>query len=477
MPDDAPHRIAYPAASGPLYRPPAPYPATPTRALLRAIGNLERDLITLLPADAYREPVFWPGYSRRGIYVVSEPTLVAEVMGPDRALYPKNALMVGALSPLVGDGIFISEGAIWERQRRMIDPAFAHMRITVAFRHMADAMAAAEARFDAAAARGEVLELEAALSHLTADIMFRTIFSEPFEGARARQVFDAFAVFQKACANVSLRHLLLSPDQAEIRQPPRARKAAARIRELVGAMLDARIAMGPEAMPDDIARDIILARDPETGEGFTREEMLDQLAVFFLAGHETTASALTWAVFIMAEHAPTAERMRAEVVATAGEAALTASTVKRLAFTRAVFRETLRLYPPVTFLARGAREARRLGPVDLPAGAMLLVSPWVIQRHEALWPDADRFDPDRFMGSRERAIPQGAYIPFGLGARLCIGTAFAAMEGGLILGSLARRYRIEALDPASVRPVARLTTRPAREIRVRLSRLDSPSAA
>ncbi|MEL6765665.1 MAG: cytochrome P450 [Pseudomonadota bacterium] len=478
MPDDAarpplPEPAALSAAppGGALYRPPAPWPASPLGALLRAVASMERDLITLLPGAAYREPVFWPGFSRRGIYVVSAPALVAEVMGDARAFYPKNDLMVGALAPLVGEGIFISEGAVWERQRRMIDPAFAHMRINQAFRHMAAAMADAEARFDEAAAHGTVVHLEAALSHLTADIMFRTIFSETFSGALAQRVFDAFARFQKACANVSLRHLLLTPAGADIRQPRAARESAAEIRSLVDQMLAARLALAPEDQPDDIARDIIAARDPESGEGFTREEMLDQLAVFFLAGHETTASALTWALFILAEAPGMAERVREEVGEVCKDAPLTAAGIKRLAFVRNTFRETLRLYPPVTFLARMATEACPLGPVHLPKGAMLLVSPWVIQRHEALWENADRFDPDRFAPGREGSLPQGAYLPFGQGARLCVGVAFAMMEAGLIIASMLRRYRIEAVDAARVRPVARLTTRPAREISVRLHRL------
>ncbi|MEM6942707.1 MAG: cytochrome P450 [Pseudomonadota bacterium] len=471
MPDDAlnPALLAHGAAgTAPLYRPPAPYPASPLGALLRGIAKMERDLITLLPGEAYRAPVYWPGYSRRGIYIVSDPALVAEVMGDARAFYPKNELMVGALAPLVGDGIFISDGSLWERQRRMIDPAFAHMRINQAFRHMAAAMEDGEARFDRAAAEGRVLSLEAELSHLTADIMFRTIFSKSFSGALAIRVFEAFARFQKACASVSLRHLLLTPSGAEIRQPRAAQASAAEIRSLVDQMLAQRLALPPEDQSDDIARDIIAARDPETGEGFTREEMLDQLAVFFLAGHETTASALTWSLFILAEAPDIADRVRAEVDQHCGDGPLTVGAIKRLGFVRNVFRETLRLYPPVTFLARTAAERRRLGDLDLPKGAMLLVSPWVIQRHEALWENADKFDPDRFAPGREGAMPQGAYLPFGQGARLCVGVAFAMMEAGLIIAAMLRRYNIEALRPGSVRPVARLTTRPAQDIPIRL---------
>ncbi|MEM6973058.1 MAG: cytochrome P450 [Pseudomonadota bacterium] len=460
------------AAGAALYRPPAPWPVSPTRALWRAISTFERDLITLLPGEAYRGPLDTKlGVSRRSIFLINDPATVQRIMGPDRALFPKNDLMVGALSPLVGDGLFVSDGTVWERQRRMIDPAFAHMRVNRAFQHMAAAMDDGIARLDSAAEAGMPLSLEEEMSGLTADMIFRTIFSERLDGSAASRVFDAFARFQMAVANVELRHLLLSPAWTEVRQPRPARAAAAEIRETVGAMLDARRAAADRGeRGDDIAGDVIAARDPEDGLGFTRDEMLDQLGVFFLAGHETTASALTWALFILSQQPETVARMRAEIQAGAGDGPLSASVVKRLTFTRAVFREALRLYPPVTFLARVAMQNARIGDLEMPRGAMVLISPWTIQRHEALWPDADRFDPDRFTPGREDTVPSGAYLPFGGGPRLCIGTAFAMLEASLILAAIVRRYDLEVERPERVRPVARLTTRPASDITVRLHR-------
>ncbi|MEO1459427.1 MAG: cytochrome P450, partial [Pseudomonadota bacterium] len=366
---------------------------------------------------------------------------------------------------------FVSSGALWERQRRMTEPAFGQLRINRAFVHMAGAMADGEARFDAAAARGERLSLEAEMSHLTADMIYRTIFSEPLAPGIAGQVFDAFARFQRAVANVELRRLLFSPAWQEIPQPAPARRAATEIRNLLAEMLRARRSlMASGSCPDDIAADIVAARDPETGEGFTDEEMLDQLGVFFMAGHETTASVLTWAVFMLSQQPGAVARMRREIDAVAGDGPIALAHIKRLAFTRAVFRETLRLYPPVTFLARVAMREGPLGALTLPRGAMVLISPWTIQRHEALWPHADRFDPDRFSPERESEIAPGTYLPFGIGPRVCIGSGFAMMEAGLILASLIRRYDVETMAPGRVRAVARLTTRPARDISVRLRR-------
>ncbi|MEM6489867.1 MAG: cytochrome P450 [Pseudomonadota bacterium] len=450
-----------------LYRPPAPYPVSPTRALWRAISSFERDLITLLPGEAYRPVDMMLGVSRRGIFLLNDPATVRRIMVEDRAIFPKSDLMVGALAPVVGDGLFVSETPVWERHRRMIDPAFAHMRIGRAFAHMAAAVDDAERRLEEAAAAGTALSLDAELSGLTADIVYRTIFSETLDGAAAREVFEAFNRFQHAVANVQLDVLLLRRGFSAVRQPKAAHRAAARIRALMQAKIDARRAHRGTPF-DDLAGDILAARDPDTGARFDDRAVLDEIATFFMAGHETTASVLCWALFILSQQPRTVARMRAEIDATVGAGPIDAAAVKRLSFTRCVFRETLRLYPPVTFLARVAARDARIGDLAIPRGAMVLVSPWTLHRCEGLWPAADRFDPDRFAPGREEAIPAGASIPFGLGPRLCIGTAFATMEAVLILAAWIRRWDLEVEAPERVRPVARLTTRPAREIRFRL---------
>jgi cytochrome P450 len=245
--------------------------------------------------------------------------------------------------------------------------------------------------------------------------------------------------------------------------------ACARIRGHLGTWVDQHTA-APAGTYDDIASAVIAARDAATGQGFTREELIDQLGVFFLAGHETTASALTWAVYLLAMHAPTRERMRKEVATVAGDGPITIEHAKKLAFTRAMFRETLRLYPPITFLPRVALETTQLGGRRIKRGALVMIAPWVVHRHQRYWRDPDVFDPDRFSPERESEMTPGSYIPFGQGQRLCSGAAFATIESTLFLARLVRRYDIAVQSGAAVRPVARMTTRPARQIMVRLSR-------
>jgi len=219
-----------------------------------------------------------------------------------------------------------------------------------------------------------------------------------------------------------------------------------------------------------------MARDPETGEGFSREELIDQLGVFFLAGHETTASALTWAFYILSQHPHAAKRMRQEYESVVGEGELTLEKAKRLSYTRNVFRESMRLYPPITFIPRVALKDTTIGHYAVKRGNMIMIAPWSLHRHADLWSNPNHFDPDRFVNEEDKAHAVGAYIPFGLGPRVCVGAAFATLEATLILARLMNTFDFRVLDPDSVRPAARLTTRPEKEIEITLTELARKTA-
>ena len=451
-----------------FFRPPAPIPLSPNRALLRSLLSGDRDLLSLLPAEAYRMRVGRLGFSRRTILLVNDPALVRQVMVDELDAFPKNDLFVGALAPLIGEGVFISSGETWRHQRRMIEPAFSHMHLRRAFAHMDAAVTDFEARLDDKADGGAPFSLDAAMTHLTADIMYRAIFSNSLESRAAQEVFEAFGQFQESVANVQILRLILGKPWAKVRQPATAQAACDRIRGLLRRLIAARLEMrsGGE---DDIAGDIIAARHPESGRGFDLEELVDQIGVFFLAGHETTASTVTWALFILSQRPEMAARARAEIDAVVGDGPLDLEAAKRLVFLRAVLKETLRLYPPGAFLPRVALRPMEIGGHRVPRGGMVMIAPWIIHRHRRLWDEPDHFDPDRFLGAREKAQTQGAYLPFGVGPRVCIGGAFALTEGTLILARLLRRYRIEVTNAEKVRPVVRLTTRPAIDIQVRVA--------
>lgn len=450
-----------------LYRPPAPRPRAPVPSLMRVVWRGEKDLLSLLPDIAYETMLSPLGYSRRGILLINDPALVAEVMNDAQDQFPKNDLFVGALEGLVGNSMFVTSGDTWRRQRRMVDPAFSHIRINRAFEFMQGAVDDYEARLDALSASGETFSLDAAMSHLTADVITRTIFSTPLASQTSREVFEDFSAFERRVASIDVRRLLMDKAWAPIPQPDDVQRACQRIRQHLGAMLDTRLAT---AGLDDIAGAVIEARDTDTGQGFTREEIIDQLGVFFLAGHETTASSLTWAFFIVSQRPDVVARMRAEVDQVVGDGPVLLEHTKKLTFVRNMFRETLRLYPPITFIPRVALRDTTIGGRRVKRGTMLMIAPWAMHRHVKLWKHPDRFDPDRFLPEREHELTPGAYIPFGLGPRICVGAAFATIETALILARLVRRFDFESLSPETVRPFARLTTRPAVEIKARVRR-------
>lgn len=451
-----------------MYRPPRPRSLSPVAALVRVALQGDNDLLSLLPADAYRTMVGPLGWSRRQIVVVNQPDLVRAILTDPDDAFPKNDLMVGALEPLIGDSIFASSGGTWRRQRRMIDPAFSHMRLGAAFPAMLGGVDDHERELDRRAEDGAAFSLDLAMSHLTADIVTRATFSTSLESSMVREVFDDFAVFERSVAQVELRRLILDPPFRAIPQRPAVREACARIRHHLGTLVDTHLA--PDARYDDIAAAVVAARDAATGAGFDREELVDQLGTFFLAGHETSASALTWAFFIAAMRPEFLARIRADVERVAGDGPVGFEQTKQLGYVRNFFRETLRLYPPITFLPRVALRDTVLGRRRVRRGAMVMISPWTMHRHARLWKDPDAFDPERFAPEREHELTPGAYIPFGIGPRVCVGAAFATTEATLVLARLLRRFDFEVLEPERVRPVARLTTRPAEQIQCRVRR-------
>jgi cytochrome P450 len=453
----------------PVYVPPRPQPLAALVSLLRVVAQGDGDLLSLLPAKAYRVKTGWLGYSRRSILIVNEPELLRDILTDPADIYPKNDLMVGALEPLVGNSIFVSSGAVWRRQRQMIDPAFSHMRLNKAFVSMSAAVDDYERRLDESAERGESLSLDLAMSHLTADIICRTVFSTSLKSQTAVDVFEAFTVFERTCAQVELKRLIFDAPFAAIPQHPQVLEACERIRRHLGDLVDTHLAAGATQY-DDIAAEVIAARDAQTGEGFTRKELLDQLGVMFLAGHETTASALIWAFMILGLHAPAMARIRAEVAEIAGDGPISLEQVRRMSYVRNVFREALRLYPPITFIPRVAAAPATIGPHRVKRGTMLMIAPWCIHRHRDYWKNPHAFDPDRFSAEREHELVPGAYLPFGLGPRVCVGAGFAQLEASLTLARLSRRYDFTLLDARKVRPVARLTTRPAQQLMCRVAR-------
>ncbi len=442
--------------------PPHPRQIPALLALLRVLWRGDGNLLELLPANAYRFPFGDLGYSRRSTVLFNEPELVREILRDERGIFPKSDLMVGALEPLIGDSIFVTDGARWRRQRAMIDPAFTHMRIGIAFDAMAAAVTDHSAQLREWAAAGSAFSLDLAMSHLTADIICRTTFSMPLESQVAQEVFDDFTEFERSVAQVDIFRLIFQPAWSPVPQKPSVLAACARIRRHLGDLVDTHLA--PGAAFNDIASAVIAARDSDTGAPFNRDELIDQLGVFFLAGHETSASALTWVFYLLALQPDWVARLRREIDDVVGQDEFSWEHTRQLPLVKAFFRETLRLYPPITFMPRVANEATQVGGRRLKRGALVMIAPWTLHRNPNYWREPNAFNPDRFLPENEGQIYEGSYVPFGQGPHTCIGAGFAQVEAILIIASLIRDFEFSLVPGQVVRPAARLTTRPAEQI-------------
>ncbi|GHF67879.1 cytochrome P450 [Seohaeicola zhoushanensis] len=431
--------------------PPKPAARADKVSLWRYLRLFRRDILSAQPARLYRA---WMAEFRTPFFrsfLLNQPDLVAEVLKRRPSDFPKSDRVGEGLRPLLGNSVFLSNGETWKRQRSIIDPAFEGGRLRDTFPAMVAAGQAAVARLGT----GET-EIEAVTSHLAADVIFRTLFSLPIDAPVAAEVFERFRDYQRSQPILNLAAFLPLPRWMP-RFHRRATKAAARdIRRLIGGLVAARAAeIAAGNAPDDLATKIMTTPDPETGDRFDAAEMVDQVAIFFLAGHETSASALAWALFLLAQFPDWQERVAAEAAAFDGSFA----ALSRLRVTRDVFREALRLYPPVPMMVREATGAERFRDRAVPKGAQLVVSPWHLHRHERLWDDPDGFDPDRWQSENGQSCLREAFIPFSAGARVCPGAGFAMIEGPLLLALLVRSFRIAPVEGKPPVPVAHLTVR------------------
>lgn len=432
--------------------PPKP-PSRPDRvSLWRYMRLFRQDILSAQPARLYRA---WMAEFRTPFfrsYLMNQPELVKTLLKDRPDDFPKSDRIGEGLRPLLGNSVFLTNGAVWKRQRRIIDPAFEGGRLRETFPAMWDAAEAAAARLEEG-----VSEIEAQTSHAAADVIFRTLFSIPIENKVAAAVFAEFRTYQRSQPILNLAAFVPLPAWMPRLFRRDTRASAARIRTLIGQLVATRaeeIAAG--TAPDDLATKIMTTRDPVTGDTFDPEEMVDQVAIFFLAGHETSASALAWALYLMALYPEWQDKVAAEARALE---TCDFSVMSKLSITRDVFRETLRLYPPVPMMVRENTRSETFRDRVAPRGSQLVLSPWHLHRHERLWEQPDAFDPMRWHTENGKTCQREAYIPFSAGARVCTGAGFAMVEGVLILARLLRDFEVETVAGRDPVPVAHLTVR------------------
>lgn len=441
-----------------------PYPKPLDRSSKRSLWNLfnrgRRSWLATLYEGSYSgkmSRVRLPGVQ---LFLVKFPDLIKEVLVDKFDKYPKHELSDTALKPLLGESIFTTNGLVWERQRRMLDPAFGQAKLKEVFSLMSGGADAMIARLDSLE-DGGIADIEIEMTHVTADIILRTILSESLEGEGARKIFNAFNLFQEKAVLMIQMSFFRLPLWLAPRTYWVWKRTGKEIRELLAVSIRKRYEAyqrGEQSDHKDILQSLLETRDPLDGSAFTLPELVDQVAMLFLAGHETSASALSWSLFLLAKCPEIQERLHQETCDLLGERAPEFKDIPRHRQIRNVFRETMRIYPPVGFLTfRKATGGQHLHKHDLPDGSPVVVSPWLVHRHRELWDRPNEFDPDRFDGGLDQ--PSCAYIPFGQGPRICIGAAFAMQEAMLILASLTRRYRFEPGPGSDPEPTSRLTIR------------------
>ncbi|WP_294220515.1 cytochrome P450 [uncultured Shimia sp.] len=444
--------------------PPKPTPRPEKVTLRQYVKLFRKDLLSAQPAKLYRA---WMAEFRTPFfrsYMINQPSLIKTVLKERPDDFPKSQRVSEGLKPLLGKSVFLTNGETWKRQRRIIDPAFEGGRLRDTFPAMWAASEAAVARLEIHV--GQAIEIEGETSHAAADVIFRTLFSIPIEHEVAGQVFDEFRTYQRSAPIVNLGAFLPLP-----RWFPRffrkdTKRTAASIRGLITQLTEERMAaIESGTAPDDLATKIMTTVDPVDGKTFDTNEMVDQVAIFFLAGHETSASALAWALYLCALFPDWQEKIAEEAVdLTEGF-----GSVSKMKICRDVFREALRLYPPVPMMVRETTCPEHFRDRDIAVGSQVVISPWHLHRQERLWDNPDGFDPTRWQTDNGKKCMREAFIPFSSGSRVCTGAGFAMVEGVLMLSMILKHFRITPEGDAPV-PIAHLTVRSRDGIKLRIER-------
>ncbi|MFU8883653.1 MAG: cytochrome P450 [Rhodobacterales bacterium] len=429
-----------------------------------------KDILSAQPAKLYRA---WMAEFRTPFfrsYLTNQPDLVRLVLKERPQDFPKSTRVAEGLRPLLGNSVFLTNGETWQRQRRIIDPAFEGGRLRDTFHAMWNAAEAAVSRLNRETGVAATIEIEEVTSHAAADVIFRTLFSIPIENEVASRVFSEFRAYQRSQPILNIAAFLPMPRWMPRFHRRKTKRSAASIRHLITALTTARMAeIKAGTAPDDLATKIMTTVDPVSKARFTTEEMVDQVAIFFLAGHETSASALAWSLYLMAQHPAWQDQVAAEADALQ---IADFTVMSRLRVSRDVFREALRLYPPVPMMVRQTTKPERFRDRNLSPGSQIVVSPWHLHRHIRLWDNPDGFDPARWQTENGKTCQREAFIPFSAGARVCPGAGFAMVEGPLILSMLLRNFRFEPVDGRVPVPIAHLTVRASDGIWLRVTPRD-----
>ncbi len=419
------------------------------------IRTLQRNTLELWGRRAYERPAAVGSFLGRVQVLMNDPDGIAHVLVRNAANYTRPLVSQRILAPLLGRGLLLSEGAAWRHQRRTIAPILAPRSMPVLTAHVATV---ADECLQRVRGQSDVLLLTE-MQRTALEVAGRSMFSLQMDqhGDAMRSLFTRYAT---ELARPSTLDLLLPPSLPSLRDPKRRRFRQEWI-GIVTRLVEERERMPAKQGPRDLFDMLLAARDPETGEGFSREMLCDQVATMILAGHETTALTLFWSLALLAQSPVWQQRVAEEAAANPFQPGDAAEILPRLVVTRAVVSEALRLYPPAFMITRRALARDTAGRTLVPRGATVVIAPWVLHRHTALWQDPHAFSPQRFMPDAPPP-PRYGYLPFGAGPRVCVAAQFAVAEAVLVLARLMESQSVSSADIMHVKPVAMVTTHPDR---------------
>ena len=449
--------------------PPSPPRASDSMTAFGRMKAIRESIIGSWGQRAYEEDIVRGRFLGRSSFILNTPDAIRHVLVDNYENYTRTPAGLRVLRPILGEGLLIAEGRAWKHQRRTLAPAFTPRAVTTLVPHMLAATDDTIAKLRAVS--NAPVDLREAMQRMTLEIAGRTMFSFGMDrhGAALR---DFVMEYGERLARPHFLDLLLPLSWPSPQDFSRARFRK-RWTAFVGMLMAERRAAGKNegAPPNDLFDLMGAARDPETGEAFNDEQLGDEVATMILAGHETTATALFWALYLLALDPATQDQVAAEVqgatvngaLATVNGAVATvngAVDIDRLKFTRAVVDETMRLYPPAFLIARAAAGPDTIAGMPVRKQDVVLIAPWLLHRHEKLWRDPNAFVPSRFMTGTPP--DRFAYLPFGVGARVCIGAHFALVESVLALARIVGAFRVSMVDTAPVLPIGVVTTQPDR---------------
>ena len=419
--------------------------------ILRSLAAARRNVLEILPDIATRQPMV-SGKTGKRWHMVMDPDALRRILKDGLANYPKSDVTKNILRPAIGDSLFIAEGAHWHRQRRAAAPAFSWRNIS----NLAPVMslAADHATDRLMAAQGQAVDLYDEMTATTFEVISDVTFSgdEGFERAAIHKAIDSYI---DQAAKISLLDILGVPSWVPRPSRMLSSNAMKQMKHLADQAIANRTA--PSAIPDLL--DLLLAGvDPETKRRMNTAELRDNLLTFIVAGHETTALTLAWALYLCAFDQSVQTRARGEAAAVLNGRTATVGDIDALPYIRQIIDETLRLYPPAAILSRTAQAPDTLCGREIRSGDTVMLPIYALHRNHLLWDNPDAFDPDRFADPAK--VDRFAYLPFGAGPRVCIGSGFAIQEAVIILATLLSRFRFTPVAGRDPKPVMILTLRP-----------------